>query len=250
MFERIASTINMRDEDKRNMMDKRQRLRQEWSMKRMPGLTYPHIKGLATEIVEQMFEHWDFKAQLQGALQNDFRAPSTIEHLFPQKKSGQDWFIKKHVKESDMARFEEARQFFYLYETTGSNMTHCSLMGSTDVFTTTGKWYFPDAPDVQKQLFEHIAWLFPRKIYLYISERQTPRFPFIEDLDIQAGTDWQGPLEPGERMRPPDDLIMKKPERIDGKVQGTPGELMIRRAHAIHVIYPHLDHLECLVYSA
>merc|ERR1712151_959781 len=43
---------------------------------------------------------------------------------------------------------------------------------------------------------------------------------------------------------------MKKPERIDGKVQGTPGELMIRRAHAIHMIYPHLDHLECYVYSA
>lgn len=250
MFQQVATAAAMRDDDRRYLMDKRQRLRQDWSMKRTPGLTFPHIKGLATEIVEQMFEHWDFKAQLQGALQNDFRAPSTIEHLFPQKRSGQDFFIRKHVQSCDMARFEEARQFFYLYETTGSNMTHCSLMGATDVFTTTGKWFFPDAPDVQKQLFSHIEWLFPRKVYLYISERQTPRFPFIEDLDIQAAPDWQGELGPGQKRVPPDDLIMKKPQRINGQVVGDPGELMIRRAHAIHMIYPHLDHLECLVYSA
>merc|ERR1719450_1623022 len=106
----------MREDDRRYLIDKRQRVRQDWSMKRTPGLTFLYIKGLATEIVEQMFEHWDFKAQLQGALQNDFRAPSTIEHLFPQRKSGQDWFIKKHIKPEEMARFEEARQFFFLYE--------------------------------------------------------------------------------------------------------------------------------------
>merc|ERR1712190_103240 len=121
MFERIASTINMKDEDRAYINEKRKRVRQNWSWMRTPGLTFPYIKSLATEIVEQMFEHWDFKAQLQGALQNDFRAPSTIEHLFPQKRNGQDWFIKKHVQQCDM-QFEEARQFFYLYETTGSNM--------------------------------------------------------------------------------------------------------------------------------
>jgi len=198
-----------------------------------------------------MFEHWDFKAQLQGALQNNLRAPASIEHLFPQRKSNQDFLIRKNIKQEEMAKFEEVRQFFFLYETTGCNMTHCSLMGTGDVFTTTGKWHFPDAPDVQRQLFENIAWLFPRKMYLYISERQTQRFPFIEDLDIQARKDWQGELAPGEERRPPDNLIMNRPIRLpDGKVDGDPGELMRLRGSAVHMIYPHIDQLEVLVYSA
>jgi len=251
MFETVAKAVFMKEEDRRYLADKRHRCRQEWGAKRQPGLTFPLLQGLATEIVDQMFEHWDFKAQLQGALQNDFRAPSTIEHLLPQRKSGQDWFIKKRVKECDMAKFEEIRQFFYLYETTGSNMTHCSLMGSSDVFTTTGKWYFPDAPVVQQQLFENVAWLFPKEIYLYMSERQTPRFPFIEDLDIQCRRDWQGELPEGEKPRPPDSLLIERPRKDEnGQVCGDPGELMRKRAMAIHMIYPHLDHLEVLVYSA
>merc|ERR1712232_620868 len=109
-------------------------------------------------------------------------------------------------------------------------MTHCSLMGSTDVFTTTGKWHFPDAPDVQKQLCENIAWLFPKGVYLYMSERQTPRFPFIEDLDVQCRVDWQGELPAGERPRPPDELLIEKPKRNGSTVLGDPGELMRRRA--------------------
>jgi len=250
MFDRITRGINMREEDRRYLATKRVKVRQEWSTQRQPGLTFSYLQGLATEIVDQMFEHWDFKAQLQGALLNDFRAPSTIEHLFPQRKSGQDWFIKKRVREHDMPKFEEIRQFFFLYETTGSNMTHCSLMGSSDVFTTTGKWYFPDAPEVQKALFENIAWLFPRGVYLFISERQTPRFPFIEDLDIQARMDWQGQLPEGEKPRPPDDLIMDKPRKVNGKVEGDPGDMMRRRAMAVHMVYPMLDHLEVIVYSA
>ncbi|CAK0791227.1 unnamed protein product [Prorocentrum cordatum] len=110
MFERVAAGINMKREDRQYLTDKRARMRQEWGMKRQPGLNFNHLKGLATEIVEQMFQHWDFKAQLQGALQSDFRAPSTIEHLFPQKKSGSDWYIKKHVKACDMPKFEEILQ--------------------------------------------------------------------------------------------------------------------------------------------
>ena len=250
MFDKMAHHLPMREDDRLYMVQKRARARMQWSMQRHSDLTFSHLNSLATQIATQMFVHWDFKAQLQGALQNDFRAPSTIEHLFPPRHSGQDWFIKKHVKPHDMARFEEVRQFFYLYETTGSNMTHCSLMGSSDVFTTTGKWYFPDAPDVQKTLFENIAWLFPRKMYLYMSERQTPRFPFIEDLDVQARPDWQGKLDPKEKPRPPDELIMNRPQRINGQVTGDPGELMRKRAIAVHMIYPHINPLEVMVYSA
>ena len=95
-------------------------------------------------------------------LRNDFRAPKTIEHLFPRrlnrwqekliKELGRDetcgvlsvlalifvlrfcgrivdsnrFFapgLKDNVPEKDFPKFEEIRQFFFLYETTGSNMT-------------------------------------------------------------------------------------------------------------------------------
>merc|ERR1712176_955129 len=65
MFHRVACAINISDEARRHFVEKRQRVRYDWCMKRMPGLTFPYIKSLATEIVDQMFEHWDFKAQLQ-----------------------------------------------------------------------------------------------------------------------------------------------------------------------------------------
>jgi len=210
--------------------------------------------------VDQMFEHWDFRAQLQGALRNDCSVPPSIEHLFPKRQNSfNERLIQRNVPKADMAKFEEIRQFFYLYETTGCNMTHCSLMGSQDVFTTTGKWHFPDAPEVQKALFENIAWLFPKNMYLYISERQTQRFPFIEDLDIQANTDYQ-PWAEGQKPVPPDELIMNAPERITkvdpvtgrstSTVGGDPGEFMRKRAMAIHMIYPHLEKLEAVVYTA
>jgi len=255
MFDRIASTVKMKEDDRKTLVDKRIKEREAWDANRQLGFAYEHLQCIASEVVDQMFEHWDFRSQLQGALQNDFRPPATIEHLFPARYgSGQDRLVKVALKDApdqDWTKFEEIRQFFYLYETTGNNMTHCSLLGSQDIFTTTGKWHFPDSEHVQKQLFENIAWLFPRQLYLYISERQTLRFPFIEDLDIQARTDWQGPLPPGEAMRPPDDLIMHPPKKdAQGKVFGDPGELMRMRAKAIHMVYPHLDYLEVLVYSA
>jgi len=252
MFENIVNAVKMPERDASNLRDYRKVARRNWAAKRQPGMTFSKLQSLATEIVDQMFQHWDFKAQLQGALQNDFRAPSTIEHLFPQRHPREDYRIKKKLNnQEDMAKFEAIRQFFYLYETTGCNMTHCSLMGSSDIFTTTGKWYFPDATDVQKQLFENIAWLFPRHIYLYISERQTLRFPFIEDLDVQASNSWQGMLAPGQKAKPPDELIMAPPERdAQRNVCGDPGPLMRKRAEAIHMIYPHLEFLEVLVYSA
>ncbi len=257
MFERVAAAIKMREEDRKRLVARRRELRILWGFQRKAGLTFTYLESLASDIVDQMFDHWDFKAQLQGALLNDFRTPASIEHLYPQRGcSGKtESIIRKHIIKNDMPKFEEIRQFFYLYETTGNNMTHCSLMGVQDTFTTTGKWHFPDAAHVQKQLFEHIAWLFTRQIYLYISERQTSRFPFIEDLDIQAKTDWRewkvDEYGIQEKMWPPDELIMRKPKRDEnGKVYGEPGELMERRAYAIHMIYPQIEKLYCHVYSA
>lgn len=246
-FQKLANEIGLCDADKQTVLDKHNELRRRCEYERNKYGIFTSamaIEEMATQIVDQMFEHWDFRAQLQGALQNDFRAPQTIEHLFPSKKSGAEWLVKKRIKEHDMKKFEEIRQFFYLYETTGSNMTHCCLMGSQDFFTTTGKWHFPDAPDVQDQLFANIAWLFERQVYCYMVERQTPRFPFIEDLDIQASADWDGvKVNP----KPPDELIMNLP---NDQVGGDPGEFMRRRAMAVHMIYPQLDHIEIYVYSA
>eukprot|EP00408_Alexandrium_pacificum_P066979 CAMPEP_0171169204 /NCGR_PEP_ID=MMETSP0790-20130122/8095_1 /TAXON_ID=2925 /ORGANISM="Alexandrium catenella, Strain OF101" /LENGTH=1128 /DNA_ID=CAMNT_0011634047 /DNA_START=66 /DNA_END=3452 /DNA_ORIENTATION=+ len=250
VFDRLtgAQGIDMKEADRVHLKEQRRKLRIECSIKRRPGI---NLQELATEIVDQMFEHWDFKAQLQGALQNDRRAPQTIRHLFPNRGSGADRYIKDKVKPDEMARFEEARQFFSYHETTGNSMTHCSLMGSADTFTQTGKWYFPDDQQTQKKLFGHIAWLFDRNIHVYISERQTPRFPFIEDLDIQCKTDWNGPPPRGENGTPPDSLLIQKPQTDEkGSVFGDPGELMKHRAEAVHMVYPQFDHLDCLVYSA
>eukprot|EP00930_Biecheleria_cincta_P042859 TRINITY_DN29496_c0_g1_i1.p1 TRINITY_DN29496_c0_g1~~TRINITY_DN29496_c0_g1_i1.p1 ORF type:complete len:1155 (-),score=186.59 TRINITY_DN29496_c0_g1_i1:430-3831(-) len=253
MFDKVAAAIKMCREDYKHFRGKRRALQTQWAKTRESGIGFEQVRRLAEDIVDQMFEHWDFRAQLQGLLQNDFRAPKTIDHLFPTQGSwAHKKIIKEKVPEVDMKKFEEVRQFFYLYETTGSNMTHCSLMGAADLFTTTGKWHFPDAPEVQQQLFENVAWLFDREIYHYISERQTPHFPFIEDFDIQAPVNW-APTPPGkQRPDPPDDLIMFKPKRDEktGRVYGHPGHMMCRRAEAIHMIYPNLDFLEVHVYSA
>ena len=115
-------------------------------------------------------------------------------------------------------------------------------------------------------MFKHIAWLFDRQIYHYISapgranlesawlnqERQTARFPFIEDLDIQvtallavlastseADLNYPGASElekkkypDGEwRPPPPDWLIMQTPEQVG--INGDPGLLMKKRAKCL-----------------
>jgi len=253
MFEKVVNAVSMSHGDASVFRECRKAAWRDWAAQGQTGLTFSKLQGLATEIVDQMFEHWDFKAQLQGALQNDFRPPTSIEHLFPSRHHrGENHRINKAIQtEEDKKKFAEIQQFFSLYETTGCTMTHCSLMGTSDMFSTTGKWHFPDAPNVQKQLFENIAWLFPKKFYMYMSERQTVRFPFIEDLDIQASTDWDPSRSPGERSSPPDAIIMDFPQRDRSDVvSGDPGELMRKRALAIHMIYPQLEYLEVLVYSA
>eukprot|EP00927_Polykrikos_kofoidii_P006037 TRINITY_DN12434_c0_g1_i6.p1 TRINITY_DN12434_c0_g1~~TRINITY_DN12434_c0_g1_i6.p1 ORF type:complete len:1128 (-),score=179.92 TRINITY_DN12434_c0_g1_i6:307-3690(-) len=250
MFEQVARTVGFEDEHRRRLENLRRQARVSWCLQRQTGQSLHYMDRLAADVVDEMFDHWDFRAQLQGGLENDFRAPQSIAHLFPSTRGGKDRLIKKNIKECDMAKFEEIRQFFHLYETTGRTMTHCSLMGSADTFSSTGKWHFPDSPHVQRQLFENIAWLFPRNMFMYMSERQTSRFPFIEDLDIQCRKDW---MEWGENETPfpPDDLVMKKPNRDqNGRVEGQPGELMNRRAMAIHMVYPGIDELEAYVYSA
>eukprot|EP00435_Cladocopium_sp_Y103_P061195 s321_g22.t2 len=253
MLDEVLNCVRgLSDEDRRHIKGLKRSREGDWERTRQPRLTFQCLQELACEISDQMFDHWDFYAQMQGLLKNDFRAPKTIEHLFPRRLNRwQEKLIKDNVPEKDFSKFEEIRQFFFLYETTGSNMTHCSLMGSQDLFTTTGKWYFPDAEDVQQQLFESIGWLFDRNIYHYISERQTAFFPFIEDFDIQANVDWKEPLPGQIRPDPPDELIMIKPlVDADGKVYGDPGTMMKYRAQAIHMIYPHIEDLYCLVYSA
>ena len=256
MFDEIRKEIKMKPAEVKLLQKERAEVRRWWEFQRDCAIEYERLHDLAKELSQQMFEHWDFRAQVLGALQKDFRTPPSIAHLFPQRRPRDD--MARKLRGEDMKKFEEIRAFFYLYETNGTNMTHCSLMGAQDTFTTTGKWHFPDAPDVQKKLFKNIGWLFERGIHHYISERQTQRFPFIEDLDCQCPTNYCGPVdEEGIRTGrvrpppPPDQLLMECPRRgQDGKVFGHPGEFMCYRAKAIHIIFPHLDSLECYVYSA
>ena len=70
-------------------------------------------------------------------------------------------------------------------------------------------------------------------------------FPFIEDLDIQASVNYQE-WPKGVEPYPPDDLIMEKPKRVTkvdpvtGRefqtVEGDPGELLRKRAMAVHMV--------------
>eukprot|EP00929_Paragymnodinium_shiwhaense_P122236 TRINITY_DN9485_c0_g1_i3.p1 TRINITY_DN9485_c0_g1~~TRINITY_DN9485_c0_g1_i3.p1 ORF type:complete len:840 (-),score=180.95 TRINITY_DN9485_c0_g1_i3:1539-4058(-) len=250
MFETVLKECKLDDRKRRALVEHRAAIKKHVCMYREPGMSYAKLQVMADDIIEQMFQHWDFRAQLQGALQNDYKPPTSIQHLFPKKNWSEREMSDKLKTEEERQKFEEIRQFFHLYETTGSNMTHCSLMGSTDTFSTTGKWHFPDSPEVQKQLFENIAWLYPKKIYMYISERQTSRFPYIEDLDIQCKSDWQEWTKDNP-MRPPDEMIMFKPQRDNnGEVFGWPGPLMDKRAMAIHRMYPQIKKLHAYVYSA
>ena len=72
--------------------------------------------------------------------------------------------ILKDFSNDETAKFNEIYQFFRNFETNGNTMTHCSLMGTKDHFTDTGKWHFPDSPNVQTQLFENIAWLYEARL--------------------------------------------------------------------------------------
>ncbi|CAE7393652.1 unnamed protein product, partial [Symbiodinium pilosum] len=221
-------------------------LAEVWETSKHGNLHVKHLKDAADEIVEQMVARWDFDAQMQGLLNNDFRAPLSIRHLYPPRHGKELMTILKDFSNDETAKFNETYQFFRNFETNGNTMTHCSLMGTKDHFTDTGKWHFPDSPNVQTQLFENIAWLYGKGIFHYISERQTPRFPFIEDFDIQAETDYTAKDPRTGLPPPPDSLIMDFPSSHNHD----PGQLMKWRALAIHCLFPHLMSLRCLVYSA
>ena len=256
MFLEMQKEMELKPDEAAILQKERWEVKRWWAFQRDCALDYGRLHALAKELADQMLEHWDFRAQVLGALQHDFRPPATITHLFPHRRPRDE--MARKLDGEDMKKFEDIRAFFYLYETNGNNMTHCSLMGAQDTFTTTGKWYFPDAPDVQQKLFKNIGWLFERGIHHYISERQTQRFPFIEDLDCQCATNYCGKVdEEGIRAglvrppAPPDELLMQFPRKgSDGTVIGDPGEFMRYRASAIHIIFPQIESLECYVYSA
>mmetsp|Transcript_113813 Transcript_113813/g.368282 ORF Transcript_113813/g.368282 Transcript_113813/m.368282 type:complete len:945 (-) Transcript_113813:117-2951(-) len=245
LFEDIARRISMHADDVKYLVLCRRREGHRWDSKRQIRFTFEELDGLAEEIADRMFTRWDFEGQLRATLRNE-SLPQTVQHLQPPRDRF-DW-VKRKLPEHELPKFTEIQQFFSLYETNGSDMTHSSFVGSRDAFTRTGKWFFPDSPEVQQELFQNIAWLFMRHIMLVMTEKSTTLFPFIEDLDFQAPLDWQGP---GSTPQPPDHLIIEKPKRgLDGAVCGDPGELLRERACAIHKLYPYFTHLEAIVYSA
>mmetsp|Transcript_48083 Transcript_48083/g.155115 ORF Transcript_48083/g.155115 Transcript_48083/m.155115 type:complete len:942 (+) Transcript_48083:58-2883(+) len=242
-FEDIVRRIRMLADDVEYLLKCRSRERQRRDSQRQMRFTFENLDGLAEEIADRMFTRWDFEGQLRATLQNE-PLPQTVQHL--QQPRDRFHWVKKKLRQNELPKFAEIQQFFSFYETNGSDMTHSSLIGSRDTFTRTGKWFFPDSPEVQRELFQNIAWLFDRDIMLFMTEKSTGLFPFIEDLDFQAPLEWQGP-----GSTPPDHLIIEKPKRgMDGIVCGDPGELLRKRALAIHMLYPYFTHLEAIVYSA
>jgi len=238
--------VGLKDKELANLKNMHEQLSEVWEISKHGDLHFKLLRDTAVEIVDQMVARWDFDAQIGGLLTNDFRAPESIRHLYPERLRGEVAKKVNAMSNDDKVKYEEIYQFFRNFETNGNTMTHCSLMGTTDTFTATGKWFFPDTPSVQKQLFESIAWLYERNIFHYISERQTPVFPFIEDFDIEAADGYCEKDPKTGHSPPPDGDIIYRP----GQNNGDPGELIRWRAMAIHHLFPQLAQLRCLVYSA
>ena len=45
----------------------------------LPRIGFTQHEELAAEIVDQMFERWDFDAQVKGLLEHDFRLPPNLQ---------------------------------------------------------------------------------------------------------------------------------------------------------------------------
>eukprot|EP00439_Symbiodinium_sp_Y106_P017046 s1400_g2.t1 len=218
--------VGLKDKELANLKNMHEQLSEVWEISKHGDLHFKLLRDTAVEIVDQMV--------------------ARIRHLYPERLRGEVAKKVNAMSNDDKVKYEEIYQFFRNFETNGNTMTHCSLMGTTDTFTATGKWFFPDTPSVQKQLFESIAWLYERNIFHYISERQTPVFPFIEDFDIEAADGYCEKDPKTGHSPPPDGDIIYRP----GQNNGDPGELIRWRAMAIHHLFPQLAQLRCLVYSA
>ncbi|KAF4718383.1 hypothetical protein FOZ62_001532, partial [Perkinsus olseni] len=130
-------------------------------------------------------------------------------------------------------KFKEIQEWWFRYDTNEKVLTHSTLMGNKDAFSFSGKWRIPDDPDVQKALFHNKAWLYKNGIHTYISEIQTPIFPFIEDIDFE------GTFHDIEGSGDLDTIILDE-------------NLMFlkERVQALHLFFPDVSKLICHVYSA
>eukprot|EP00913_Durusdinium_trenchii_P016228 g15250.t1 len=152
------------DRDVKRLLELQEEYHKSWVLKRQPGMTYKYLEDpipmgrwrgerfaptrrqeIAQEIAEAMIDRWDLIAQVKGVLDNDFKLPAALEQFWPRIRRKDQPGMKNLKKENgDIEKYEQIRQFFYYHETNGNSMTHCSLRGSTDTFTDTGKWFFPD----------------------------------------------------------------------------------------------------------
>ncbi|KAF4664949.1 hypothetical protein FOL47_004863 [Perkinsus chesapeaki] len=139
----------------------------------------------------------------------------------------------KNADKETFDKFMEIQEWWLGFDTNEKVLTHSTLMGNKDAFSCSGKWRIPDDPSVQKALFYNKAWLYKHGVHTYISEIQTPIFPFIEDIDFE------GTFHDIEGSGDLDTIILDE-------------NLMFlkERVQALHLFFPDLDKFKCHVYSA
>lgn len=247
------------------------------------GRAWEDCEKLGKKLAYTLKEKWDLKAQFTNAwVCNDFKPPDSLRNFFPMESRLQRLAadLGRVYGGEERAKFEEIVQFFAQYEVTCGQMTHSSLLGCRDKFGNTGKWFFKDTEERQDELFRNVAWLYehpvvqekgdiPRPMCVYLSERQTPIFPFIEDFDVEAPNNEEscalllrnepwGSFE-NEKVRTRmlwqalDRLLVIPPlEQKDAESgsYGDPGPFLQERALVIHDLYPHIQNLQVFVYSA
>ena len=123
------------------------------------------------------------------------------------------------------SKYQEIRKWMFDHDFEGNNQSHLCLMGGREqLFTRTGKWYFSD--DELPKLYKNLSWLWAYENVFLMVERQTNRFPYVEDIDVL-----------GDRGKMPPQICEF-------------WSFMQRRALPILELATELQELRCLVFEA
>ncbi|CAK0830898.1 unnamed protein product, partial [Prorocentrum cordatum] len=131
-------------------------------------------------------------------------------------------------REVDSARRCLQRHACKTYE---EEYTHSSMRGCRDSFASIGKYRFGDEELAKEELAKAMATLYADhdRRWLYITEHPTPRYAFVEDIDIEGTSDSGCP----DLMRPREGVL----------------DLLKWRAQALRRLFPGAQ-FRCVLYTA